>query len=101
MSSKERKLSVLSEGLLYFSTFDNRRTCRRKPARELLVQMRLINKLLLQSPVLDVLIRYMLKKMQSFSSREALLSVSQNFFEEVDLGAGDVKVRTLYFKITA
>ena len=99
MSSKERKLSVISEGLLYFSTFDNRRTCRRKPARELLVQMRLINKL--QSPVLDVLIRYMLKKMQSFSSREALLSVSQNFFEEVDLGAGDVKVRTLYFKITA
>ena len=26
--------------------------------------------------------------------REALLSVSKNFFEEVDLGAGDVKVRT-------
>ena len=24
--------------------------------------------------------------------REALLSVSKNFFEEVDLGAGDVKV---------
>lgn len=41
------------------------------------------------------------EKMRSFSCREALLSVSQNFFEEVDLGAGDVKVRTLYFKLTA
>ena len=41
------------------------------------------------------------EEMRSFSSREALLSVSQNFFEEVDLGAGDVKVRTLYFKLTA
>ena len=41
------------------------------------------------------------EKMRSFSSREALLSVSQNFFEEVDLGAGDVKVRTLYFKLMA
>ena len=39
--------------------------------------------------------------MRFFSSREALLSVSQNFFEEVDLGAGDVKVRTLYFNLTA
>ena len=28
--------------------------------------------------------------------REALLSVSMNFFEEIDLGAGDVKVRTRF-----
>ena len=27
--------------------------------------------------------------------REALLSVSKNFFEEVDLGAGDVKVTAI------
>jgi len=27
-----------------------------------------------------------------FLCREALLSVSKNFFEEIDLGAGDVKV---------
>ena len=27
--------------------------------------------------------------------REALLSVSKNFFEEVDLGAGDVKVMAI------
>ena len=27
-----------------------------------------------------------------YRCREALLSVSQNFFEEIDLGAGDVKV---------
>ena len=42
----EREKTVCNKRVstVFFSTFDKRKTCQRKPARELLVQMRLINK---------------------------------------------------------